>query len=397
MMKLLDKIISNSNVVKKTQKKFLKTIIITIFSLTGKVNFRNMSRYCDLSEKTISRNFRKELDSIVLNKDIILSTYIPNENTIAAVDCSFIKKSGKKTYGLDVFWSGTDSKAKKGLEITGLAIVDTMTKQSFMLDTKQTPDFEKSEKKENNRMDFYLKQCEDSIDHLTSLGIKTIAADGAYAKNKFTDGIDALGLTMVSKLRKDANLRYLYTGKKKKGRGRPKKYEGKVDMKEPFFEFVKELEDGVDLYEKIVYSISLKRKIKIAYIHNSKNKKKREYVILFSTDTNMEAQTIVTIYRARFQIEFLFRDAKQHTGLSDCQSTNKKALNFHFNISMIALNFAKAEHARGKNMVFSMNNYRRKYSIINMLNYIYSKLHIIPDFTKNKLAYEEILNYGAIG
>ena len=260
MMKLLDKIISNSNVVKKTQKKFLKTIIITIFSLTGKVNFRNMSRYCDLSEKTISRNFRKELDSIVLNKDIILSTYIPNENTIAAVDCSFIKKSGKKTYGLDVFWSGTDSKAKKGLEITGLAIVDTMTKQSFMLDTKQTPDFEKSEKKENNRMDFYLKQCEDSIDHLTSLGIKTIAADGAYAKNKFTDGIDALGLTMVSKLRKDANLRYLYTGKKKKGRGRPKKYEGKVDMKEPFFEFVKELEDGVDLYEKIVYSISLKIK-----------------------------------------------------------------------------------------------------------------------------------------
>ena len=123
-------------------------------------------------------------------------------------------------------------------------------------------------------------------------------------------------------------------------------------------------------------------------MHNSNNKKKREYVTIFSTDINMEAQTIVTIYRARFQIEFLFRDAKQHTGLSDCQSTNKKALNFHFNISMIALNFAKAEHARGKNMVFSMNNYRRKYSIINMLNYIYSKLHIIPDFTK-KLKVQE--------
>ncbi len=398
MLELLEKIIGSTNGVNKnSQKKFLKIIIITILSLTGKVNFRNMSRYCNITEKTISRNFRKKLDFVTLNKEIILSKYIPNENTIAAVDCSFIKKSGKKTHGLDVFWSGVDSKAKKGLEISSIAIIDTKTNQSFMINTKQTPNFKEPENKDSNRMDFYLKQYTENSNILKSLGINTVVVDGAYAKKKFTDGIDSLDFSMISKLRKDADLRYLYTGKKKKGRGRPKKYDGKINLKEPDFDYVEEIEEGTYLYEKIVYSISLKRKIKIAYIHNSNNKNKREYVTIFSTDINMEAKTIITNYKARFQIEFLFRDAKQHTGLADCQSTNEEALDFHFNISMTTLNFAKAEHAASQNKIFSMNNFRRKYSIINIANFIFSKLGITTDIKKNNTAYTEILEYGAIG
>jgi len=110
----------------------------------------------------------------------------------------------------------------------------------------------------------------------------------------------------------------------------------------------------------------------------------------------MEAKTIIINYRARFQIEFLFRDAKQHTGLSDCQSTNEDALNFHFNISMLALNFAKADHAKEKKKIFSMNNYRRKFSIINIANLIFSKLGMPLDIEKNKQSYLDIVEYGAI-
>jgi len=46
-----------------------------MLALTGKANFRNMSRYCNLSEKTISRNFRKAADFVELNKDAILMEY----------------------------------------------------------------------------------------------------------------------------------------------------------------------------------------------------------------------------------------------------------------------------------------------------------------------------------
>jgi hypothetical protein len=35
------------------------------------------------------------------------------------------------------------------------------------------------------------------------------------------------------------------------------------------------------------------------------------------------------MYRLRFQIEFLYRDAKQFTGLNDCQARSPSKLNFH--------------------------------------------------------------------
>lgn len=405
MLEIIDKIITNNDKIKSnTQKKFLKIIIITILGLTGKANFRNMSRYCNLSEKTISRNFRKAAGFVELNKDAILMEYTNSNILIAAVDCSYIKKSGSKTYGLDKFWSGVDSKVKNGLEISCVSVVDPSTNNSYMLDTKQTPNFKdtddsdtKDKKKSSSRMDFYLEQCKELSEHLKSLNIKYIAFDGAYVKNGFVNGIDSLGFYMISKLRKDANLRYLYTGEKKKGRGKPKKYDGKVNLKEPDFDFVEEIEDGVLLYEKIVHSISLKKKIKIAYIQNTKKtNKKNNYITLFSTNINTDAKTIVNYYKARFQIEFLFRDAKQHTGLLGCQSTDKDALGFHFNISMLTLNLTKADHALSKNKIFSMNNYRRRFSVMSIANLIFSKLDIQLDIEKNNKAYVELLEYGAI-
>jgi hypothetical protein len=48
--------------VAKPQKKFLVTLFLTILLMRGKVNFRNMSRYSDLNEKTYSRQYRKPFD-----------------------------------------------------------------------------------------------------------------------------------------------------------------------------------------------------------------------------------------------------------------------------------------------------------------------------------------------
>ena len=44
-----------------------------------------------------------------------------------------------------------------------------------------------------------------------------------------------------------------------------------------------------------------------------------------------------------YNIECLFRDAKQCTGLSDCQARSKAKLAFHFNASLSAVTFAKLE------------------------------------------------------
>jgi len=44
------------------QRKFLATLFVTILVLRGRVNFRNLSRYCDYSERTIARQFREPFD-----------------------------------------------------------------------------------------------------------------------------------------------------------------------------------------------------------------------------------------------------------------------------------------------------------------------------------------------
>jgi hypothetical protein len=55
------------------------------------------------------------------------------------VDCSFIPKSGKQTYGIDYFYNGSASRAEKGLEISAMAVVDVSKKRGYSLSVQQTP------------------------------------------------------------------------------------------------------------------------------------------------------------------------------------------------------------------------------------------------------------------
>lgn len=68
------------------------------------------------------------------------------------------------------------------------------------------------------------------------------------------------------------------------------------------------------------------------------NTKSNKYILLASSDVNQNACEILTFYQLRFQIEFLFRDAKQFTGLNHCQARDEDKLDFHFNMSLAAIN-----------------------------------------------------------
>jgi hypothetical protein len=61
------------------------------------------------------------------------------------------------------------------------------------------------------------------------------------------------------------------------------------------------------------------------------------YKILFCTDLNLSAFMIY--YQARFQPpgspeEFLIRDAKQFTGLNDCQARSINKLEYHWSLGL---------------------------------------------------------------
>ena len=63
--------------------------------------------------------------------------------------------------------------------------------------------------------------------------------------------------------------------------------------------------------------------------------------VFFSTDLDMKASEIFLLYHSRFQIEFIYRDAKQNTGLEHWQSTDADRLSFGYNASLSAVNVAR--------------------------------------------------------
>jgi hypothetical protein len=87
------------------QRKFLATLFVTILVLRGRVNFRNLSRYCDYSERTIARQFREPFDGPDFHQRVLMTTLDPNSELISAHDAAFIPRSGKQTFGLGHFFN----------------------------------------------------------------------------------------------------------------------------------------------------------------------------------------------------------------------------------------------------------------------------------------------------
>lgn len=392
-MKIITRILDKMTDVKRNVKVFVSKVTKAILTTQGKINFKNMSRYSDINEKTISRNYKKEnyLKIRKMNEIGISEVYQKENKNMIATDCSFIKKSGKNTYGLGKFWDGKNSKTRKGLEISLLALVDTTYNTAYSINAVQTP----SELKDTeSRMVYYLKQLEDNTEYFED--VKYVAGDGLYSKEGFVNGVIKLKKHFIGKLRCDANLNYIYEGKKTGKKGAPRKYDGKVFFNCHKFEHVKNLSEEVKLYTAIVYSVFLKRKIRIAFLVNKENK----HHIFFSTDTNLSTLDILDYYSSRFQIEFLFRDSKMYTGLEDCQSTNKNVLDSHFNMSLFTLNLAKIEDrilkGEENKLPFSMLNYKRVSSNIRMLNLFIHKFDINLSSEKMILAYNEMIKIGTV-
>ena len=122
----------------KPQRSFLLTLFVAILTTRGKINFRNLSRFSDVSEETYSRHYAKSFAFIAFNREVIDEAFGKDSERIIAYDPSFIPKSGKKTYGLDYFWNGGHRRSEKGLEIATLAIVDIKKNTGLALSTRQT-------------------------------------------------------------------------------------------------------------------------------------------------------------------------------------------------------------------------------------------------------------------
>lgn len=153
------------------------------------------------------------------------------------------------------------------------------------------------------------------------------------------------GFTAVSRLRNDSALYYPTTKGRTGKRGRPFVYDGKIDLSNLDLSRCERLDiDKGHLHSFKAYSKPLKRTVRLVVWYPDDGGAR--WRLYFSTDAGMSGKDVIDIYRTRFQIEFCFRSGKQHTGLSQCQSTSINRLAFNFNASLTSINLAKAASKR---------------------------------------------------
>jgi hypothetical protein len=178
---------------------------VTLFVVCGKANFTNLSRYGESNERTYRRQYQKSFDFIPFHAQTIAAAIEPSREQIAAIDCSFISKSGKQTWGVDNLYNGSISKSQKGLEIYVISVVDVSAHQGYTISVKQTattdrkpiPAQQTAKKKRKRKskskskaktepviseqVQGYLEQLKTARAHLPA-AVKYLAADSFYSK-----------------------------------------------------------------------------------------------------------------------------------------------------------------------------------------------------------------------
>jgi hypothetical protein len=382
--------------ISKPRFKFFSTVFELWLALPLRYTMLNLSRIGGYCEKSMRLHFEKLFDFVSFNASLIKKSC--GKQLIAAFDPSYIPKSGKQTPGLGRYWSGKDQCTLKGLEISCLAIVDTVAGTAMSLEAVQTPSKEVLQAKKQNLVSHYVSIITKQMPTLKAM-VKYLAADGYFMKHDFIVPLLREGLHVITKMRPDANLRYPHSGVRKTGRGRPKAYDGKVDCNNIDKRRIKKFAEDEDAlyYSGIVYCIALKQLVKIVYLQDKKTKR---YEIFVCTDSLLKPELILKYYRLRFQIEFLIRDAKQHCGLEECQARSENKLYFHFNMALSTVSVAKAavwlSLPKKKREAFSMRNIKLMYYNKIMTERIFSNLALDLNCKKIKQLYDQCLDIGRL-
>lgn len=382
----------------KPRKDFIISVLWHILSIKGRINFLQLGRFSPYSEQTYRNQFERKFDFFLFNEQLINQT-VPGERIIA-LDPGFIPKAGKSTYGRSKFWSGVAKSAKWGLEICGFAVVDISNNTALHLNAWQTPSAVELVKKGLTLLTYYASLVAENADKFKEF-TDYMVADAYFSKKPFVDAIILAGLHLISRLRDDSVLRYKYTGVQTGKKGAPKKFAGKVDIKNIDFNyFTLDLcTEEIKIYSAVVNSKAFKRDIKLAITIFLKDGKEIARKLYFSTDLKQDGVKIVRYYRSRFQIEFLYRDTRQVTGLTTCQARSENKLDFHFNAALTVVNLAKQDWLATRTDIrkpFSMANYKTLYNNTLMLERFMCMFAINPNTAKNQKIVKELLDYGKI-
>jgi hypothetical protein len=365
-MNILNQVLTNLRI-RKTQVTFLNLLCTLILAIPGRINYANLERFSNRNEKTFRNWAEKPIEWVHIAVGVVQTLQAQKRmgsRLILGIDCTALRKAGKHTPGIAKFWDSKLGRAVPSLELSCCTLIDLEHRQAIPVHAWQTPSVLPDGE---SRVDHYRDHVQDVLGTLPAsvrAQVQCVVGDAYYSKKTFVDGVAHAGKAFVGKLRVDANLKYKYTGPRTGKPGRPKRFDGKVDWRDFSKWDSVSSDDEQIVYSKELYAPSLKRFVLVVcIIWQFANQIRRE--VLFSTNLEMPALEVIECYRARFEMEFPFRDAKQFAGLMDSQSRSEQALEFAWNASFLTVSLARAQQLLAfegdvLDFVFSMEDAKRR-------------------------------------
>ena len=375
----------------KTSLRQLSYIVPAMLAMTGRVTMLGISRWTEQggSYRTIQRFFNTHLVWVKVNWFFIRHHLLnPADTILIGGDESVVTKSGKKTYGLDRFFSSLYGKPVPGLSFFSLSLISVNKRTSYPMMMEQVikEEAEKPDKKvkkqarkrgrpkgskNKNRRDvvlkLYLVHIQTMVKKLlsligTDLTVIYCVMDGAFGNNYALQMVRQCSLHLISKLRWDAALYFPYDGPQKK-QGANKKYGNKLNYKHIPKQYLKEttVADGIqtNIYQMTMWHKRFPDLLNVVVIVKTNLKTgAHAHVVLFSSDLNLVYDNLIDYYRLRFQIEFNFRDAKQFWGLEDFMNVNQLPVYNAANLAMFMVNVSQVLicHMQPTCPLFSVND-----------------------------------------
>jgi putative transposase len=372
-----------------TTRRQFSRIAWAMLVMTGRVTMLGLSRWAGKggSYRTVQRWFSQALPWAMLFWVFFRQhLYRPGEGYLLVGDEVVATKAGKHTHGLDRFFASLYGKPVPGLAFFALSLVSIQQRRSFPIRVEQVvrsdgekaarkakaaakqpkvpcakrrpgrPKGSKNTPKADVTFTPELVRITSWLDALLRLiagvvSVTYVVLDGHFGNHNALAMAQQNNLHLISKLRCDAALYFPYTGPYA-GRGPHRKYGHKVDYAHIPARYLQET--TVDGHiQTCVYQAQLLHKEftqplnVVILVKTNLHTQARAHVILFSSDLELAYTALVDYYGLRFQIEFNFRDAKQHWGLEDFMNVTATGVTNAANLSLFMVNVAYRLRADG--------------------------------------------------
>jgi len=358
----------------------LSLISEALMMMQGRITMLSISRWTGRggSYRTIERFFNTPLNWKQLNWQLIRRFALTKPGVILiAGDATTVTKSGNTTFGLGRFFSSLYSRTVPGMSFQVLSLIDVdrafswpvlveqvmprprTTQQAStsrpIRNTSPKPRGRPKGAKNKNRRDVELNaemtQVQALLMQLLALISDTLKPvyfvyDGAFGNNAAVQMTRQTGLHLISKLRNNSALYFQWQGAYA-GKGRKRRYGERVHYDQIPDQYLQLETTKKGIRTRIYQFIAVHKTFAdplnaVVILKFNARSGKTARIILFSTDTALTAENLVKYYRLRFQIEFNFRDAKQHWGLEDFMTTKARTVSNAANLSLFMVNLSHA-------------------------------------------------------